>query len=695
MMSNDETFLDYWQGKAEKEDEWSKNRIVKEGLKTCGKLLANGSDEAYSYVVQICVEEIDKYLIQQGELNSIDYERRLHGKDDFNWTDWMSVRDNPERVLNRLNEEEYSFSNYEITTLPRDTIENALDTYGVIAAYEGIIPEEMRDRADATGYATKVGEHLQSKEWDLSDSVSTVTNDTGALKTIHVGGTGAGKSNGVDVEVWDYYSRSRGEGREFKIIDVYGFDFENIYYDVSQQQQPLLDARSDMGLSETIDSPDLPTPEMEIYHPLTPDLTQQELPFNTETETFTVKPYVVPAYELPIDVLIDFLGARLTPQQTASISLAVEEVAKDDPKYSLDDIAQHIKSDDEIDQTVQSRAVKSLESLSRQGWIATGSEEHTLNLDEIMRDTDTITVFSQAFMSDKTRKLMAIAHLIDAIPSQRQEHAYDEAVVVMRELHETCPHSRRTAANENAAAIQTSIAGKMSDTFRKNRHTGTHLLTDTQKIGDIDISVREMFNRYVVYSEKRDAVKDMANYTGTDEWKSFYKSLNLQTGIAGILGKTGATLSHGIDYLSPVKYTGAPFHHWDEKTDQGLTKSRTQYVENEEPRTPDEEGTEWHTNTDNISTNKTETGIDIELNPVKAFVTERIEQDTSSDLEKETMRSAYNQYREDHGLDTIEWTQSNVTSVSMALKTTMESVFQETIETIDNHPRRFKGVTLT
>jgi len=448
-------------------------------------------------------------------------------------------------------------------------IRKALDSLESVTNYHDITESGMRNSADVYGFSVKLGEHKQ--DWDqfnkFGDSMRGVSSEAGALKTLHTGGTGMGKSTGGERELEDFFQRNFDEGRDYKVIDLVGpRDGETWFYDIPQQQPPLRRIREDFGLpADFTESDDLGTPEIEILVPLTPGLFSQELPFDTDSETFTVQPFTVPASEINKSLLISFVASRLSEGQEETVRSSYQTVEDRINDWSLSDLAEEIRSRDELPPKNKATAVNVLSSLQSTGFIRTKDHDHALNWRRIFQDTETVTVFSQAFCGEDTddnvATFIALAYLISTIPSKRRS-TYPQVAVLAREMWKIAPHKRRQSAFAEVAALQENIAQIISEIFRENRHSGIHLIADTQTIRDLHVSVREMFNRYVIYSATRDTIKDVFEWTNNEKYKGFNGTMSQTSGEAGVVGQIQPAVDEReVEYISPMQYVPPSHHH--------------------------------------------------------------------------------------------------------------------------------------
>lgn len=585
------------------------------------------------------------------------------------------------------------FEGHDVTH--RQLVADAFHSLAAIAEAEGIVADELSNRVDVVGFAGKTGEALQPYDMDIGDPVQWNTLQSGALKTLHIGGTGQGKSAGLETDVWDYYRQNWQDGLDYKIIDVVGpRDGENWCYDIPQQQDALrrareqkdlpadftqlgeADDRADHDGSEadevsttlTDDRVEPIEPKIEILHPLIPGLSEKALPYDEDLGEFRVTPYTVPAANLDKSLLISLILSRVSPEQENIIRQAYDDVDEQHADWSLKDLAEEITMREELGRKHKQSAIGVLRSLANEGFIRTREDPNTLDWDRIFNEPRTITVFSQAFFEDDIGTFAAMAHVIDAIVRERQKPAHypmPDAVLVCREFWKITPHQRRQEPDARVAAIQEAMGARMQKLLRENRHFDTHIIGDTQKPGDLLKSVREMFNRYVVYSASRTACQNVFDWTQNDKWQSFYNTLTAETGVAGVVGQVQPAIDHReIEYLSPVEVVPAPFHHYDDDHDPTGWYMRNEYLGEDLRRPADLEGIDWgDQQPDDLEIDSakrpdpdSDESPDPNLHPMAAFVDECIEETGQSNhwVPTADVRMAYNQWAEDNDIETID-----------------------------------------
>lgn len=477
------------------------------------------------------------------------------------------------------------------TPKARETLETAFEACASIAGNVEAVDYDKENRADMHGLAVKLGEQLKGWDNDFGDTVRGIVDDRkGTVKSLYSGGTGAGKSSGANRQFEDYYRKNFQEGADCKCIDVVDFTSgENIFYDVPQQQGDLRRILSrEMGLSKDFTDIEGYEPEMEVLVPLTPNLSEMEIPYDTEKEEFLPRYFTIAASDISQDLITKYLGARLSQGEENTIRDVYETVDREQSAWSLKDLAREIVSRDELSDKHKKQAVRALRSLQDMGFIREDAAGDSVDWAGVFRDTQRITVFSQSLCSDETTSLFVLAWILDKMWELRSvPHSFPEMAVRLWEMWEYVPHGRRESDTETQAALQERIAYLITRMFRKNRDVQSHFIGDTQEIMDLHIGIRKNFNRYVVYEGNDTVFENVFSWTSNSKWRSFKETITENGGEAGIVGLTGPSSKPGIEYLSPVKMAPTTWHHHDKGEGNGWIR-RVDLVEEEELRKPEE-----------------------------------------------------------------------------------------------------------
>lgn len=693
------SIVEHERKKKTKQDQQNAEARIAELIGECSRALESGGDIETPHDVDFY------YILEEKALALSDYIERYAGRDITDLADDIVTTDKHDALTY------FTFGLQVDTTLGRRRLVAAFEGLVSIAESLDVVDDEVRNRATAVGLALKTGEQIKQWDMNLGESVQTVSLQAGTLKTLFCGQTGLGKSCGLETEAEDFYQRGRQEGRDYKLIDLVDLGKgESWIYDIPQRQDDLANIREEMGLprdftedfatvvereTEGKQAPfacpqceaefdtrerltehgeakhEYATPEVEIRLPMTPGLSTEELPYDTEHDEFTVKPFVIPASEIRKPILVNCILSRVSDQQENTIRQAYDDVDREHDDWSLKDIADEIRSRDELSPKHKADAVGVLQALQDEGFIRTKDHPMTIDWREMFFDTETITVFSQAFVPDSNDvgQMICLAYLIDRMLTLREKmYEVPECALLMREFWEVAPHTKRQSSDERAAAIQEAIGDRMVRAFRKNRNYKLHLLCDTQEPGDLLKSVREVFNRYVVYSANRDTIKNIFDWTQNDKNQSFWGTMTAKKGQAGIVGQVKPAIDRrDIEFLSPVEYAPPSHHHFDKLADSTGWTARASHLDHEELRCPhDVGGVEWDDQLPDelqIANVEEESGPSVEMRPVVAFANQCLKEDEISEyVPVDDVRAAFNAYLAEHNEEPWDFSQRSETT---------------------------------
>jgi hypothetical protein len=531
----------------------------------------------------------------------------------------------------------------------QSALRTALRSIEVVAAEHGIVDDELRNYATATGYAHQVGVLHKQYEYDHDPEVAIVSDHAGLTKSIYVGETGEGKSTSMDTEVEDRYNAG------YKVIDLLDTDeLESGVYDIPQKQQVLRDARIEMGMAPDFrESTTLDAPEVEILVPMTPALEGQQLPFDTEDERFTIRPFTIPAPDLTKRALLNFVKTVVSKQQEVAIGTAYEEVRDDRDDWRLCDLADAVDRQRGLADNFKHRVRKLIESLQEKGFIRDQHCDHALDWERIFKDNDTITVFSTMLMREREDKLMVITHLTSSLYHERKLfHDLPPCVGVFRELHELAGHQNVASDDEREKAVQGAFQTEFSYILRKNRHEDLEILADTQDFMDIDKSVRKRFNRAVAFQTQNDAVEELfamvAGNKGLHKKYAGHVSRNFAKATGTVFGKTGPNGEDGTPFLTPVQFAPPSWHNFDNEQDDTGIEARIRYLDREELRVPP-----WDVELPGrFAVDDVEYGDESgneKKDGIKRFANNCVIEDPDSEVRTERVRDAYEQFAEENG----------------------------------------------
>lgn len=663
------SFVEYNQSQQRRDDYWERNQTVKETIQKCARALERGKRKHFYYVATKLDDVLIPLLLTSQDKRAKDYSEVLSDAEGWHFRSLRRFVKEGEQYRRAVSGDPEAAGARSIELrgggydggeeAARSCIAKAFQSVAAIAENEEIIREELTTRVDAVGFATKLGEHLQDAEMDIGDPVRVVTEQSGSLKTLFTGGTGQGKSACLEAEAEDYYLRQFNGGKPVKVLDISGFrDGENFFYDIDQQDDDLVTVREEMDMPATFSDDDVADErKIEILVPLTPGLSEENIPFDTEHEDFIFTPFTVPAAEIRKPLLINMITTRLTPEQENIVRDAYDEVDHRQSDWSLNDLAEEIRTRDELNANKKKPAIRTLRQLQNEGFVRTKADEHTIDWREIFEDTETVTVVSKAFMGDMISKLIAFGYVLESVVHARESmHDVPQVAVVMRELWKVAPHNQRQEFDSRAAALQEAIGQMFTQMFRENRHSGIHVLADTQYPSDLLKSVRETFNRYVVFDVNRDTAKDIFEWTTNDHWKSFYGTLSPRKGEASVVGQVEpAVEQREIEFIGPIKYAPASHHHRIAEVDTTGWHARCKYLESEELRRPvNVDGISWDDEVPaklmiDAGYDEDDDGMpDPHEQPVAAFAARCVRHEPGSAVKKTKVKTAFNEFAHDH-----------------------------------------------
>lgn len=643
---------------------------IKTTIERCSRAWARGGRQREAWVATTLRDELLPALDRYADRSWMDYDDLLRGHDYWDGVAFTDFIEHADALVRALTVAADGPSGHRARGLDvgrpkaRLTTKKALEAVNAIAEEENIVQRDFAGRVDAVGLTgtIKLGEQLRDETMDaFGDPVRVITEESGAVKTLFTGGTGQGKSLSLEREAEDLYLQNFREGRDIKVIDIVGTgDGENWFYDVPQNDQELQTARDEMGLPATFESTDYTDRRVRILHPLTPGLSRENLPYDEARGEFIVEPFAVPASQIRKPLLISMLTAKLTPQQEAIVRDAYDEVNRGGRDWALRDLADEVRSRDELPPDKKKPVVRTLRQLQNQGFIRTQEDAHTIDWQEVFTSTEEVTIFSQAFVDsdqgsgDVIAKLLSIGYVVDSLVKKRESmRRVPKCALLMRELWTVAPHNRRQKFDQRAAQLQEAIGHMLSELFRVNRRRGVHILADTQQPSDLLKPVREMFNRYVIFRTNRDTVKDIFDWTANDQWRSFYHTLTPRPGTASIVGMVEPALdedNRNIEFVGPVEYAPPGHHHFDEDHDFAGWYSRVEYLDDEELRRPaDVDGVDWP---DEVPTKleitfdavAEDSAPDPVTNPVGAFADECLTYQRDTGTPKERVKVAFNEW---------------------------------------------------
>lgn len=604
--------IEYVQEEQEKSERWQTSNRVEELVDECARALNRGGRRHIRFVALKLRDDLIPLLLTSDDKQPEDYEEELSTHQYGNYDRLHDFAEDPGQYIDALSPENASEVTDELTSIDVagpdgveavDTVKGAFLSCVAIAEVKNFVLDQLTDEGDALGFSTKLGVHKQNPKHNFGDEVPAVTEQLGSLKSFYTGGTGSGKSVGASAQMWDYYLSNYRGSKAFKCLDPIGMSVgENVNcYDVPQSQEELRKRREDYDLPVDITSDDIPTPNTDLYIPLTDDLHGEELPYDTEEEEFVPTPFIVPASQFSASFLATAIDSYVSESKERTIRDAYTSVDNRMDDWALADLGDEIKGRSELSEKHTKDALRAIKSLQSLGFIRTRRCDHDhpecdgdcrllLDMDAVLRDTDTITRISQSKLNDEFDQLVVIAYILDRVwHLRRRNYDYPSLALWLRELWEISPHGQsRRDHDDREEAVLDHIVLRLKKMLRKPRDIRTHLLADTQELNDIEKGVRRRWNRYVVYSGNDDTIQNIFNWVGKDGKESFKATLSDEPGQGGIIGGCEPAIgSSRVWGMSPVRFTPPPWHHHDKDNDGNGWRKRVELMETEEFRQHD------------------------------------------------------------------------------------------------------------
>lgn len=601
--------IDHARSEQRRDSKRQRERQIEDLIKRCSRAIERGTRKDCYYVARTLRDDLIPLVDEHTSRSFFEYDRELSQHQNWHWVALTSFLDSPSAYVKQLESGKrdpvqglrlQTAGLSDPDTTARITVERTLESVTAIAEAEDIILPDYATRVEVRGLSVKLGDHLQDEELDLGDPIHGVSMQSGGMKTLHGGKPGTAKSAGLERDLEDFWLYDPDDKPDldllpdsrFKIIDLVDLEKgESWFYDVPQRQELLRSIREDHDLPPDFTERDEDRPRnIEILVPVTSALGEMELPYDTESQSWTVRPFVIPASDIPKSLLVSTMMSQLSSGQLQTIRQAWSDVDAERGDWSPADLAESIRSRDELSNKHKSDAIGVLRSLQDTGFIRTQQDDRTIDWEELFHDVDTITVFSQArsIVDDEMSQLFVIAYLLGKILRLRSGGGLDElppAVLAFRELWRIVPHSRREVSDERAAAVQSEIVDSLSMALRQNRDFNIQVEADTQFPYDLDTSVRGMFNRYVVYTGTKKLIDGVFDWTGNNKSKSFRRTVTSKRGQGGVVGEVQPAIDRRwVEFLSPVEWVPPSHHHYSKLRDPVGWVARTEYLDHEELR---------------------------------------------------------------------------------------------------------------
>lgn len=467
----------------------------------------------------------------------------------------------------------------------RERLRDAFMTLETIAIEFNLLRLELENSSPLEGYGTQIGVVYKDFERDLPETVEFwgVVNDDLEATAIQ-GRPGFGKSTAVETIAEDRYIASQTGAREFKVIDFLDWlECENVFYDIPNQDDELVDEREDLDLPKWYDEIDgVDEPDVEILMPLTPKLANRQIPYNTETDEYVVTPFTIPASEIDKRSLKAFL-THTTTVQDSTLERAFKRV-RDLHDWSLADLADAIRRVGD-DEGVIERLETTLETLQYSGFIRDKQCEHTIDWDRIMRSKDTISAFSVSSVDDRAEKLMIMLYITNSLTRERQaRHDLPALSGAFREFHSIIPPE----AKKTKDARERQLLGALIDEWYEfsvfHRHVDVELVCDSQHFEtQIHSDIRANFGKGLTFRNKKPSVKKFWKAYGADYDESYIRRVANQFS-PGDFAYLGDSNVDERTFHSPCYMAPPMSHHIDTKVEGHGLDSRVRYKDEEELR---------------------------------------------------------------------------------------------------------------
>lgn len=445
---------------------------------------------------------------------------------------------------------------------------------------EGTLDGDATTAVAANEYVHQVGERYYSPTSDGGKTDAELIDPDGDLKaTLFTGGQGSGKSTARKTVAEDRVARGH------KLVDLLDMlKAENATYDIPAQADWQRDAREEMGLDVGFGAEYQP-PKGEVLAPLTPELAEQSLPYNTEDDEFVVKPFVIPASDLTYRQLVMVLP-HVTKTQENHLQAAHQILTQRTGDWTLRDVAVTIREDTNASDAVADRIERALETAQDKAFIqdAQVDDDLVLDWDDIMADTDTITSFTMSPLAEKSDRLLLASYLLDSLFQARrrlittyQLHDYPTLTVSMGEIHQIVP--RQKSEQDAESTIQSYMIDTLSELIALVRHADMELLCDTQKFHrQLSAEVSGLFHRIFAFGgQKPDIKKVFSTRVGSEEGRR-------QGPKVARYDDGRCALVSGDGYSMPIQMAPPRSHHLDATRDGNGLGFRVRKLDREEMR---------------------------------------------------------------------------------------------------------------
>lgn len=503
--------------------------------------------------------DIDEYTID-------DYHRAVQGRPlDWHWDDLFLFVDEPSTDYWTSEAQSYD---------GQVSLKNIFLSLQSAAVVEGVVDSELSREIPVFGYNLQLGRRWLPWMATREDEQVLRSLDHSEM-VIAAGAHGSGKSTAGQTEAEDHVAHGN------KLIDLHDQSkAENALYDVEEPDEDLINVREEMGLPTGFDD-EYERPGLEIYVPMTKSLDGLELPYNTESGEFVVKPFAIPASEIPKEGLV--LMVDQTDAQQKYLRIAYEKVDREIDDWTLQDLSNAVyETNARAD--VADRIRASLEVLQHKGYIRDKQSSNLLDWEEIFRDPGVITSFTVSLMDDEVEKLVVMHYLLEKIINERRRLARENTLgnfpmlsVVLREIQKLAPSQNKRSEDVRKASIQSATTATLQEYGEDLRHARLEILADCQKFkAQLDNDVRGHADRVYAFKGQVDDVYEafktrVLNSRGLAATVSQYP-----TGQCALLNEQG--------YTMPIQMAPPRSMHLDTKVYSNGLIARVSVLDEEEMR---------------------------------------------------------------------------------------------------------------
>lgn len=466
-------------------------------------------------------------------------------------------------------------------------LRNAFLTIENVGIATGLIRNELTNAVPLVGYELEIGVAWKSFDRDLPERVKLwgITEDEDVDATAIQGRPGSGKSASIETLAEDRYAAGH------KVIDCLDWkEVENAFYDVRNQREELQEPRRERNLPVWWDEiDDVDEPQVEIMMPLTPALCEWGIPFDVDDDRFVVRPFTIPASDVEKRAFKAML-THTTTVQSSTLERAFKEV-QDIHDWKISDLAACIQEAAD-DSQVADRMLTNLETLQKSSFIRDRKDEHSIDWKRIFTDTDTITCFSVAGMSDVAEKYMVMLYITRSLMEERETTTANRGETsglprlstLWRELRLICPPESKKTKDPRIRELEGALIDAWGDLSTLHRHDDVELIGDSQHFEtQIHSDVRANFGKGITFRNKKPSVRKFWKAYGADFEHAYVRRVatQFQPGDFAFLGDSSVDerTFHSPCYMAP-----AMSHHIDTKAEDHGFLSRVEYLDREELR---------------------------------------------------------------------------------------------------------------